>query len=504
MKVIRVGSRLSVVALLTMLSACAVPSLPFGLLQPAQPIPPQLLPFYQQRLQWQDCDLGQCSYLTVPLDYGHPTGATLRIAVFRAPSTDRTHRIGSLVLNPGGPGAPGIPFARDATTVFPEELRQRFDLVGFDPRGVGQSAPIRCLTDSQLDAYTQLPAYPANAAEQAQLVSAAQELARTCQQHSGSELQHLSTADEARDMDVLRAALGDSKLTFYGASYGTFLGTLYAELFPTRVRALVLDSAIDPARSGPTDDVEQAQSFEHVLQLFISFCVRSGNCPLGGSMAEANHRLDQLMAQVAKQPLPGSNGRVVGSGPLLAALAYGMYDPTVGFPQLMAALGDGLNGNGAGLLRLADQLNARDADGHYENLIVANMAINCVDRPRPRSLGDYAGAASRAAAVAPHFGAANVWGELSCAFWPVQAQLKPAPARDSGAPPVLVLASRGDPATPYQWSYSLAHELQGGVLLTLEAAMHGVFAVGADCIDQPTVAYLTTLALPPPGVCRPG
>jgi pimeloyl-ACP methyl ester carboxylesterase len=465
--------------------------------------PPELKSFYQQKLNWQPCLLGECTTLQVPLDYGRPSFATLGIGVFRAPASDHAHRIGSLVVNPGGPGAPGIDFAREASQAFPTPLRDRFDIVGFDPRGVGQSAPIRCLSDAQLDTYTQEPAYPTNAQEQASFVGIARTQAQACQHRNPQELAHVSTADAARDMDVLRAALGDSQLTYYGASYGTFLGTLYAEQFPTHVRALVLDSPVDPARSGETSDLQQAQAFEQVLKLFLSTCVQNGNCPLGDTVPAAQARLDQFLGQVAQHPLPGAGSRTAGSGPVQTALAAAMYNPAESFPQLEKALEAGLTGDGSPLLAMADGLSGRDSDGHYSNLIDSNTAINCIDRPHPTSVQTYARDAAQAAALAPHFGASNVWSGVACAFWPAPPQTSTHRANDSGAPPVLVVATKNDPATPYQWGVDLSHELNGAVLLTFDYAIHGAFARGAACIDKPVATYLTTLELPPSGsICE--
>jgi pimeloyl-ACP methyl ester carboxylesterase len=484
------------------LAACGLPA---GPITPTlgRPTPP-LERFYQQRLQWSPCSGGECSTLRVPLDYRHPAGTTIGVAIFRSKATSPQTRIGSLIMNPGGPGASGIDFARSAGQFFPSGLRARFDMVGFDPRGVGQSAPIRCLSDAQLDTFTQAPATPADPQQQSQLVQLAQSFAQACHQRAGAELAHVSTADAARDMDVLRAALGDPKLTFYGASYGTFLGALYAEQFPGKVRALVLDSSLDPAMTADESDAQQATSFDELLRAFLNRCAGTGSCPLGGTAAAAGQRLDQLIAQVAQQPLPGSGPRVVGTGPLLSAIASAMYTPGYGFPKLQRALGAALGGDGSQLLAMADEQNQRDQNGHYTNLIDSNLAINCIDRPHDRRVQDIAAAAASAAARAPHFGAAEAWGELVCAYWPASAQITPHQIHARGSAPILVVAARHDPATPYQWGQSLSHELGNAVLLTFDASIHGSFARGVDCVDAPVTAYLTDLSLPANGsVCSP-
>ena len=485
---------------LLVFTACAPPS---GLPWAGQSTPPDLARFYQQTLHWQRCSGGACANLTVPLDYAHPDGATIEIAVFRAQATDPRHRIASLVVNPGGPGASGIDFARVAAQIFPESLRSRFDLVGFDPRGVGHSAPIRCLTDSQLDVYTQEPAVPADAGQEAQLVAAAQQLARACKQRNGNELAHVNTADAARDMDVLRAALGDSQLTYYGASYGTFMGALYAEQFPHQVRALVLDSALDPALGAARDDVQQAQSFERVLHQFFSWCAGQGDCPLGGTAATVQARFTQLLAQVQRHALSGAGTRVVGSGPMLSAVASAMYLPEAGFPRLEQALGRAIGGDGSLLLAMADDINGRDPSGRYSNLIDSNVAINCVDRPHPSGVQSYATQAQQDATAAPTFGAAEPWSELPCAFWPVPAQIQPHAIHADGAAPILVVASRFDPATPYSWGMTLSQELHSAVLLTFDGTVHAAFGRGSSCIDPAVVRYLVDRAPPSGGtVCE--
>jgi pimeloyl-ACP methyl ester carboxylesterase len=458
--------------------------------------------FYQQRLSWHTCSGGECATLTVPLDYERPSGRTISVAVIRIPATDQRHRIGALLLNPGGPGASGIEYAREAAQVFPSSLRARFDLVGFDPRGVGESAPVECLSDKELDAFTEEPAYPLNAQQQSQLVSQARALARACGRRDGAMLDHVSSADVARDMDILRAALGQQRLIYYGASYGTFLGTVYEELFPGRIREMVLDSALDPELSSAQEDLQQAQSFDHLLSLFLAWCVTQPNCALGSTEVTARTRLDGLLQQVAQQPLPGRGGRLVGTGPFLTALAAAMYSPTDGFPVLNAALGLALAGNGALLLALADALNGRGPNGHYSNLIEANYAVGCVDRPHPTSVQSLAAEASQALTVAPFFGAAIVWGELPCVFWPAKPALRPRPAPPSPTP-ILVIATRDDPATPYQWGVSLVHELGDARLLTFAGEGHVAFGRGDPCVDAAVVAYLTTAALPAPGSTCP-
>lgn len=495
-RAVRYSPRFASLALILSVLVAACAPAPSG----APPSP--LAAFYHQHLDWHACAGGQCATLRVPLDYSHPGGAVIGIAVFRAASTRPQDRIGSLVVNPGGPGASGIDFAREAASFFPAEVRQRFDIVGFDPRGVDRSDPIQCLSNHQLDVLTGSPAYPTDAAEQSQLVSLAKQLASSCQRRYGILLDHVSTLDVARDMDILRAALGESKLTYYGASYGTFLGTIYAEHFAKRIRAMVLDSALNPALSAAEDDLQQAESFEHLLDLFITWCTGQADCPLGSTPQAAMARLQALIQQVDRKPLPGLGDRGVGTGPLITALAGAMYAPESGFPVLEQALAQALAGDGSLLFEIADSYNGRNPNGQYSNLIVSNIAINCVDRPYARAVQAYAAKATQAEQMAPVFGAAIAWGDLPCAFWPARPELTPAPARDPGGPPVLIVDTENDPATPYQWGAALSHQLSQARLLTYDGEGH--VAIGRDaCVDEAIATYLTSLRLPPAAaVCQ--
>lgn len=477
------------------MSACS--ALPGLSSSPTPPAPPGLGKVYSQHLSWSTCQDGQCATLKVPLDYRSPSGQTIDVAVYRSQASGS--REGSLLVNPGGPGASGIQFAQAIAKFLPASLQQRFDIVGFDPRGVGQSTPIRCLDDAGMDAFTQGPAVPADAAQQQTMVTQAQQLAAACQAKSQMQLAHVSTADAARDMDVLRAVLGDSKLTYYGASYGTFMGALYAEQFPTHVRALVLDSALDPALTTEQQDSQQAASFEQLLQLFLNWCAARSSCPLGNTAAAAGQQLDALMARVQRDPLPGSGPRVVGSGPFTTALASAMYTPDYGFPRLETALRAALGGDGGPLLAMADAESGRNADGHYDNLIASNAAISCLDRPHPRTVAQIAAQATAAATAAPHFGAANAWSELPCAFWPAPSQISPHAIGAKGTPRLLVVAGREDPATPYQWGTSLSRELSNAELLTSDAPGHGAFLSGLNCVDGAVTNYLVNLKLPANG-----
>lgn len=452
--------------------------------------------FYTQRLTWQTCNSTfQCSTLTVPLDYSHPSGRTLHIAVIRKPSSG-SHE-GSLLINPGGPGASGVTFEVQAATAF-SQLTDHYDLVSFDPRGVGQSDPIRCLTSTQLDAYINTDPVPSDAAEHAQVVAAAKLFANACFKANGNYLEHVGTIDQARDMDVLRAALGDAKLTYYGASYGTYLGAKYAQLFPTHIRAMVLDGALNPDEPSTQENLVQAKGFETDLHDFIAACVQSTSCPLGSTDATAQAGLEALKASITTQP-ENVGGRELGAGEFFEGLAAGLYSPS-DWPQLWTALGNAKQGDGTDLLdEFADSLTERNNDGSYTNLIESNMAINCIDRPSPRSVAVYDRDANAFAAVSPDFGAAIEYGSLPCAFWRVPPVEQVHPVTAPGAPPILVIGTTRDPATPYVWAQALAKQLSSGVLLTFVGDGHTAYLRHDPCVDSVVKTYIDDLVPPKAG-----
>jgi pimeloyl-ACP methyl ester carboxylesterase len=453
-------------------------------------------------LKWSSCHGSfQCSSLVVPVDYANPAKSTLNIAVVRLKASGK--RIGSVVINPGGPGGSGIDYALAADRVITGSVRERFDVVGFDPRGVGQSSPIRCLTPSALDHYVAVDPSPDNSAELNDLVNSSKNFANGCKQRSGRLLPFVGTVNAARDMDILRAALGDAKFTYIGKSYGTFLGATYAQLFPTHIRALVLDGALDPALPAREIDRTQAGGFEVALTAFLKDCV-THNCPLGSTYSSAQKKLEQLITSVDAHPLPASNapgddGRKVNEAYAVIGVATALYARSW-WPTLRAGLGAALQGDGSILLQLADSLTDRHADGTFGNLSEANMAVNCLDRPLPKTLSTYQRDAKAWAADAPHFGPLIAFGDLACAYWPVPPTGRPAPLTAKGAPPILVIGTTRDPATPYAWAVALARQLTSGVLLSYNGDGHTVYGDGSSsCVDRIGNAYLISLKVPTDG-----
>jgi pimeloyl-ACP methyl ester carboxylesterase len=468
------------------------------------PVPPDLSSFYDQKLTWSGCGGDfQCSRLTVPVDYEKPDGQTLQLALIRLPATDADDRIGSLVINPGGPGGSGIDYARAARAVISERVREYYDIVGFDPRGVGESDPVQCLTDSQIDTLMASDPTPDDTAEARHAVELYQGLAAGCDQRSGTLLAHVGTKDAARDMDVMRAALGDPRLYYLGKSYGTFLGATYAEEFPKNVGRMVLDGAIDPALDSEAVDLGQAKGFEQATRAFVADCVKGSGCPLGSDLERGMQRLRELLARLDSSPLPTADPhRPLTEGLGSLGIAVAMYDEGY-WPTLRAALSQALGGDGSALLQLSDVYTDRDSSGHYgSNQNVVIYAVNCLDRPY-RGGGDPVAEAEKDVTTfskqAPTWGAFLAWSELPCAYWPVKSDNEPAPITAEGSAPIVVVGTTRDPATPYAWAQGLAKELSNGHLLTYEGDGHTAYRRGSRCIDKAIDAYLLRGDVPEDG-----
>ena len=482
---------------------------------PPSPPPVTSAGYYGQKLDWQPCGGGfQCARLLVPVDYAHPAGSRFSLPVVRLRSAGPAHRIGSIVLNPGGPGGSGVGFARQARSVLSAAILARFDVVGFDPRGVGGSRPaIRCMTGPQLDTYLDTNDDAASPAQLSAVIAESKFFAQACARGAGPLLPYVGTAEAARDMDVLRAALGDRKLTYLGKSYGTYLGTYYAQLFPHNVRALVLDGALDPAETAIDQNIVQGEGFQVAFRSFAADCVRRPDCPLGfahggaaGAGAEvtaATARLQALLNRAGRTPLANDlgDGRPANEALMTAGVLSALYSRAF-WPFLRQALQDAFAGDGTLLIRLADALMERSSNGTYSNLAEANMAVNCVDRPWPRELSVWRAAASTAQHDAPQFGESIMWGSLPCAYWPVRSAAAPA-MRAVAAPPILVVGTTRDPATPYRWAQALARDLSTGVLLGWNGDGHTAYKMGSSCVDSIVDRYLIDGAVPRNGtVCQ--
>jgi pimeloyl-ACP methyl ester carboxylesterase len=363
--------------------------------------------------------------------------------------------------------------------------------VGFDPRGVGESTPIDCLSDDELDDFVAADASPDDEAEIAELQAQSEALGAGCLERSGDLLPHVSTVDVARDLDVLRAVLGDEQFTYLGKSYGTSIGATYAELFPERVGRMVLDGAMDPALPREQVALGQADGFERALRAYLDECL-ADDCPLGRTLGEAQVTLDNLLAVIDAQPLPaGDESRPLTQSLAVLGIGYPLYlRADVGYPALTEALTAALAGDGSPLLTLADLYLHRDEEGYQGNLNEAFYAVSCLDRPDTFTVAEVQQAEDRFADVSPVFGPYLAWSGLPCTIWPVEATAAPGPLTAEGAAPILVVGTTGDPATPYEWAVSLADQLASGVLLTYEGFVHTAYRKNNDCVDDAVDRYL--------------
>ncbi|MEV4944202.1 alpha/beta hydrolase [Streptomyces sp. NPDC053755] len=459
--------------------------------------------FYAQKPVWRDCGVPkfECTTLRAPLDYARPDAGEIKLAVSRVRATGPGKRLGSLLVNPGGPGGSAVGYLQGYAGIgYPAPVRARYDIVAVDPRGVARSEPVECLTGPQMDAYTQVDQTPDDARETAALTTSFKAFAAGCGKRSGKILPHVSTVETARDMDIVRAAVGDRKLTYVGASYGTFLGATYAELFPERAGRLVLDGAMDPSLPAVELNRDQTAGFETAFRSFAADCVEKPDCPLGTtSVAAATDNLKAFFRTVDAQPVPTGESRRLGESLATTGVIAAMYDEGA-WPQLREALTRAIGGEGSALLALADSYYEREPDGSYANLMFANAAVNCLDLP-----ASFTGPAGAEAAVpsfekaSPVFGAGLAWAALNCTYWPTPATGRPHRITAAGAPPIVVVGTTRDPATPYKWARSLADQLASGTLLTYEGDGHTAYGRGSDCIDTAINTYLLEGTVPEEG-----
>lgn len=444
--------------------------------------------FYDQEIDWSTCEGDrECATLTVPVDYAEPQGDTLDLALLRVPAAGEVQ--GSLVVNPGGPGAPGTDYAAAAGQVFRAPLLRAFDIVGFDPRGTGESSPVDCLSDDELDAYLAGDPDPDDAAEEQQYAADVRALGAGCA--ASSEVAgHVTTIEAARDMDVLRAALGESTLTYLGASYGTKLGATYAELFPDRVGRFVLDGAVDVSLDNRQLGLEQAEGFETALRAYVQNCIdTTDSCFLGDSVDEGLAAIDGLLADIEESPLPTSGDRDLAIGNAFYGIVAPLYNRDYWF-ILSAALGSALDGNGQALMELADLYSSRGQDGYTDNSTEANVTINCLDDPSSVPFDQVREAYPAYEEASPTFGRIFAWSLTTCSGFTRRSSEEPLDIRGEGAAPILVTGTTRDPATPLKWAEALAEQLESGVLLRRDGDGHTAYNSGNECVDTAIESYL--------------
>ncbi len=473
---------------------------------PAGDVPKGLEKFYKQKLAWAPCKdkpQMQCANVKVPLDYKKPGGKTITVAMAKVPAANGKP-IGSLFVNPGGPGESGIDLVSGADKIFSKALRDQYDIVGFDPRGVGSSTAVDCVSDAELGKYLDsefdLSTPEGKKAEKAQ----AEKFAKGCKDKSGDLLAHVGTESAARDLDVLRGLVGDKKLNYFGFSYGTSLGGMYANLFPKKTGRLVLDGALNPQFGGARMGYEQTIGFEKAFERYAEYCVKGGNCPLGSSVDAAKKKMRALFDQAFKKPFPTAdpkrplNRNMLKYGVMLAmySTAYRPYLDT-GLSQLIK------NNDGSFLLGWYDLASGRQGGKFRNNSNEARTAINCADYPAssPSVTKRYQ---EKLKKEAPLFGAGSGGEETDlCSLLPYHPKSNPGPYTAKGSAPIVVIGTRHDPATPYHWAQALHKSLSNSVLLTWEGDGHLAYSRAGSCIESPVDKYLLTGEVPKDGLVCP-
>ena len=501
----RLASVAAVLALSLLLSGCVslflpdrnpVTSTPTG-----EKVDETVAEFYGQALTWSPCEGDfQCATASAPLDWEDPARDSIDLALIRQIASGT--RLGSLLVNPGGPGGSGYDFvAQSVDYAVSERLAQSYDIVGFDPRGVNRSSAVSCYDDpEQFDSFLfDIPANKPGTSESAsEIEQAMASFGQKCAEFTGELLGYVDTVSAAKDLDMLRAVLGDDKLNYLGYSYGTFLGATYAGLFPDRAGRLVLDGALDPSTSDFEVTRTQAVGFESALRAYLGDCLTTSECPFTGSVDEAMSRVGAILDSLDVSPIRATDGRQLGSSTMFTAIILPLYSRD-NWPALGTLFESVTAGDADYAFLLADSYYSRHEDGTYtDNSTEAFLAINCLDYLSTSTPASLDAEAAELARVAPLFGPRMSYGGTACAQWPVQATRARAPITAPGAPAIVVVGTTNDPATPYVWAEALASQLESGHLVTYEGEGHTAYNKSNACINDAVDDYLIDGTVPTP------
>lgn len=460
--------------------------------------------FYTQQINWKKCGRFDCAELLVPINYEDLSAGVFRLALTRDSADQPNQRLGSLVVNPGGPGGSGIDYAQGGFRTATTEILSRFDLIGFDPRGVGKSDPVNCLTDAEADEFLSLDETPDTPTEVAIWNNWVDRFAEACKTENPDTWKHVGSWNVARDMDILRSALGESKLNWLGKSYGTLLGALYAQLFPENVGKFVLDGAVDPDPN-PDQVLIQIQGFETALNRFISDCLSRKNCPLTGNQKSAYQQLIDFLAQLDREPLPLSDNRVLTESHAQTAILVALYDDKDLWPFLRDGLEQAFSGDGEYLMLLSDLINNRDSDGTYlDNSLSALYAVNCIDYEDALTPAELPGEVERLSEFSRFFAPLFGWGSSACLGWLNQNLESVGRIAAKPTAPVLIVGTTYDPATPLAWAKSLSDQIENSLVLEWQGDGHTAYRRGSKCVDQIIDNYFISGKLPAAGQICPG
>jgi pimeloyl-ACP methyl ester carboxylesterase len=440
----------------------------------------------------------RCGKLAVPLDYAKPDGEKIDLALIKLPATrGKSKPLGSVVFNFGGPGASGVDTLDQAAKAL-TTLRARYDLISFDPRGVERSSGVRCGNGAEMDRFTSLDTLPPDQQTDKEIAAANKQFAALCQQNSGKILPYIGTVNAARDMDKIRAAVGDAKLNYVGMSYGTQLGGVYATEFPKNVGRMVLDAPLDPTVTFEQRTLAQTLGFQKAYESFLRSCVK-GTCDVGKDQATADANVEKLMTQLTQKPLQ-VNGRALTQGLASTGVAAALYSELT-WPFLEQALSDALKGRGEALMYLADSYTGRSQDGSYSTQMTSFPAITCVDTAERPTEAELRRTEQAALKISPLFGSEGSGG--LCRVWPAKGSDEARHVNASGSAPIVVVGGRGDPATPYEWAPKLTAQLKTATLVTYQGEGHGAYLSGSKCIQGLVDGYLIDGKLPEKGATCP-
>lgn len=492
---------LTLITLLTLvLSGCVAQ--PSGLPEtPAMSIPESWEPFYSQEVQWEACgDNFECTRVRAPLDWENPQSAEISLAMIRH-SASSQNPLGSLFVNPGGPGAPGINFVRDSLDfAVTKNISDSYDVIGFDPRGVGQSTAVTCFQDdAQLDDFLFAPAGGVRGSQEwfEDRQHSIDQYSAACVENSGDLLNFVDTQSAAHDLDMLRAIVGDRYFNFVGYSYGSLLGATYAEMFPANVGRMVLDGALNPASSNFDVSLNQAIGFENALKAYLEDCLESSECPFSGSVESSMNEIQKLLSGLDQEPLTSVDPRTLGADSMVTAIASQLYSQ-LGWPELSHIFESVFAADAKPAWAAVDWYYNRVNGVYQDNSTEAFNAINCVDYPANANQDQWRKDAEHLAAKAPVIGPYLAWGDQFCLSWPAQPTSQPHEISASGSAPILVIGTTGDPATPYVWAQELAAQLENGYLLTFVGEGHTAYTQSHSCVDSVVDRYLLNGVVPEP------